>query len=109
MTENISLLKKAFTTDAEHTKEQVSDILFYLKEVFGAILGIAIALIGINGLTGLIAFVLGISLLSYLYVFKFLGVDEEVVETKDVLKQHFMNGFFPFLLSWIITYNLINF
>ena len=61
------------------------------------------------GLSGLIAFGISISLLCYLYVFKFLGVDEEVVETKDVLKEHFMNGFFPFLLTWIVVFNVINF
>jgi hypothetical protein len=49
------------------------------------------------------------SLVSFVYVFKFLGANEEVVETKDVLKDHFMNGFFPFLLSWLVTYNLINY
>lgn len=85
------------------------DILFYMKEVFGLVLGIVIAIVGLMGLTAIVVFVLGISLLNYLYVFKFLGVDEEVIETKDVLKEHFMNGFFPFLLSWILGYNLINF
>lgn len=85
------------------------DILFYAKEIFGAILGVVIALTGVMGLTAIVAFVLVISLLNYLYVFRFLGVDEEVVETKDVLKEHFMNGFFPFLLSWVLCYNIINF
>jgi hypothetical protein len=38
-----------------------------------------------------------------------LGVDEEAVESKDVLKDHFMNGFIPFVLTWVVAYNLINF
>jgi hypothetical protein len=109
MTENKSLFSKALAREAELTKEEIYDILFYLKEIFGALIGVLIALIGITGLPGIIAFAIAISLLSYLYVFKYLGVDEEVVETKDVLKEHFMNGFFPFMLSWIVTYNLINF
>lgn len=109
MAEKGSLLSRAFSTGEEFTKEEVLDILFYMKEVFGMILGIVVALIGLMGLTGIVVFVLAISLLNYLYVFKFLGVDEEVVETKDVLKEHFMNGFFPFLLSWVIGYNLLNF
>jgi hypothetical protein len=58
---------------------------------------------------GLVAYAVAGSLVSFVYVFKFLGADEEVVETKDVLKDHFMNGFFPFLLSWLVTYNLINY
>jgi hypothetical protein len=104
-----SLLSKALSRDGEQTKEEVSDILFYVKEIFGAVIGIIVAVVGLTGLTGLIAYVLAASALSYVYVYKFLGVDEEAVETKDVLKDHFMNGFFPFLLCWILGYNFINF
>jgi len=85
------------------------DILFYMKEIFGVIIGVIIAVIGLMGLTGLISYVLAASIMSYLYVYKFLGVEEDMVETKDVLKEHFMNGFFPFLLTWIILHNLINY
>ena len=51
-----------------------------------------------TGLFGLVAYVPAASVVSYLYVYKFLGADEEAVETKDVLKDHFMNGFFPFFV-----------
>ena len=85
------------------------DILFYAKQLFGLLLGLVIALLQILGLPGIIVFVLSSSLVSYLYVFKFLGVEEEVIENKDVLKEHFMNGFFPFLLTWIVLYNAMNF
>jgi hypothetical protein len=77
--------------------------------VFGAVIGIAMAVSGLTGLTALIVFAVAISLASFLYVFKFLGADEEAVETKDVLSSHFMNGAFPFLLTWVLAYNLINF
>ena len=109
MAEKESLFRKAFSPGEEFSKDDIFDILFYAKEVFGFLIGVIIALVGVMGLTAIVVFVLAISLLNYLYVFKFLGVDEEVVETKDVLKEHFMNGFFPFLLSWIVVYNLINF
>ena len=72
-------------------------------------IGIAVAASGLTGLIGLVAYVLAASVVSYLYVYKFLGADEEAVETKDVLKDHFMNGFFPFMLTWVLGYNLINY
>lgn len=75
MAENSSLVKRALTADGEFTKEQVNDILFYLKEILGVILGVVIGVVGITGLPGIIVFVLSISLLCYLYVYKFLGVD----------------------------------
>ena len=84
------------------------DILFYVKQIFGLVLGVLIALAGVMGLPGIMAFALGVSLLSYLYVFKFLGVEEDTIESKDVLKEHFANGFFPFLLSWTVGYNLLS-
>ena len=79
MAENSSLLKRALTSDGEFTKEQVVDILFYLKEILGVILGVIVGLVGITGLPGIVAFVMIISLLCYLYVYKFLGVDEDAV------------------------------
>ena len=109
MSEKTSWLRKAVSVGGDLTKEEVLDILFYAKELFGLVIGVVIALSGLMGLTALVAFVLAVSGISYLYVYKFLGVDEETVEPKDVLKEHFMNGFFPFLLAWILGYNLINF
>ena len=103
------MFRKAFNSEAEFTKEDIFDILFYLKQLFGILLGVIIAFAGIMGLSGLIAFGIASSLLTYLYVVKFLGVDEEVVPTRDLLKEHFMNAFFPFLLSWTLTYNFLNF
>jgi len=79
MAENSSLLKRALIADGEFTKEQVVDILFYLKEILGVILGVLVGVVGITGLSGIVAFVISISLLSYLYVYKFLGVDEDAV------------------------------
>jgi hypothetical protein len=79
MAENSSLLKRALTADGEFTKQQVVDILFYFKEILGVILGVLVGLVGITGLPGIIAFVISISLLCYLYVYKFLGVDEDAV------------------------------
>ena len=104
-----SLLRKSFNSEAEFTKEEIFDILFYIKQIIGILLGVAIAFAGIMGLSGLIAFAIASSLLTYLYVVKFLGVDEEVVPTRDILKEHFMNAFFPFLLVWTLIYNFINF
>lgn len=80
-----------------------------MKEILGVIIGVIVAIMGLTGITGFIAYALIASILVYIYVFKFLGVDEEVVESKDVLKDHFMNGLIPFLLTWVIAYNLINF
>lgn len=67
-----------------------------------------IGLSGVLGLPALIGYVLGSTAVCYVFVYKWMGVEEDVVETKDVLKEHFMNGFFPFLLAWIITYNVLN-
>jgi hypothetical protein len=80
-----------------------------MKEVFGVVVGVLVAVLGLLGIVGLVGYAIGGSLLSYLYVYKFLGVEEEVIETKDVLKEHFMNGFFPFLLTWIVLHNLIHY
>jgi hypothetical protein len=74
-----SLLRRSLSTSAEFTKDEVLDILFYVKQIFGLIIGIIVPLVGITGLPGIIAFAAGCSILSYLYVFKFLGAEEDLI------------------------------
>ena len=75
MAESESLFKKAISTGNEFSKDEVLDILFFAKQLFGVVMGVVVALLEIMGLPGIIVFALGTSLITYLYVFKFLGVD----------------------------------
>jgi len=79
MAENSSLLKRALTAEGEFSKEQINDILFYFKEIIGLVIGVLVGLTGVTGLPGIIVFAIGISLVCYLYVFKYLGAEEDVV------------------------------
>lgn len=80
-----------------------------VKQIIGAILGIVMAFVGLTGTLALIAYA-GVSyLLVYFYVMRVLQPEEETIEAVDIFKEHFMMGFFAFLLPWIVTYNLINY
>jgi hypothetical protein len=51
------------------------DILFFLKQIIGVIIGIVIGLSGLKGMVAIILYGVSASGLAYLYTFRFLGVD----------------------------------
>ena len=74
-----SLWKVAFAGDGEASKEQTMDILFWLKEILGLLLGVGIGLSGLTGMYAMIGYVIASSLLAYLFVFKVMGMEDDVV------------------------------
>ena len=46
---------------------------------------------------------------AYAYIFRFLQVEDEVVEAMDVFKENWALGFFNFMFAWVITYNCVKY
>lgn len=57
----------------------MADILFVVKQVLGLVLGIAIGVIGLQGFMGIGAYLAVSSAICYLYLFRYIQVDEDVV------------------------------
>ena len=74
-----SLWAKAFTAESELNKEEIADILFVVKQILGLLLGIAVGFVGLHGLVGMIAYALVSSAICYVYLFRFIQVDEDTV------------------------------
>jgi hypothetical protein len=77
--------------------------------VLGVILGVVIGITGLLGMFGIGAYFLVSSAICYVYILRFLGVDEDTMNAGEVVKEHFAPGFFSFMLFWVITYNLVKF
>lgn len=58
-----------------------------------------------TGLPVILAFVVVSYIFFYSYVFRFLQVDEEVIEAVEVFKEAFMLSFMSFILGWVLTYS----
>ena len=81
-----NLLKKAFSSDGEITKEEIADILFVVKQVISLILGVALAMTSLQGTTAILAYTALSFLVCYVYVMKFLQPEEDTIETVDIFK-----------------------
>lgn len=77
------------------------------KQIIGVLIGISIAFSEVKGLYGMLIYV-GVSyFIAYFYVFRFLQVEDEVIEAMDVFKESWGLGFFNFMFTWIVAYNMI--
>lgn len=59
-------------------------MLHVAKQLFGLIFGIILGLIPVIGLPGILVFVVAKYLFFYGYVFRFLQLDEDTIETSSV-------------------------
>jgi hypothetical protein len=57
----------------------VADILFVVKQVLGLVLGIAIGILGLHGFMGIGGYLALSSAVCYIYLFRYIQVDEDVV------------------------------
>lgn len=74
-----SLLKKAFSTDGDITKEEIADILFVVKQIISLILGVGIAMTSLMGTTAILAYTVLSFLVCYVYVMKVLQPEEDTI------------------------------
>lgn len=69
----------------------------------------AIAFAGLTGTFALIMYALSSYVVIYFYVMRILQPEEDTVEAVDIFKEHWAMGFFAFLLTWILTHNILNY
>lgn len=75
------------------------------KHIIGLILGIFFGLLRFTGAPAIVSAILVGEATSFAYVTKVLGLDDEDVGRWDILTEGYQ-GFFVFILSWTIVYNL---
>ncbi|XP_026325178.1 uncharacterized protein RAB5IF homolog [Hyposmocoma kahamanoa] len=101
-----SLWKKAFTSNTDWPdKEEFLDVIYWMRQAIGIILGLCWGLLPLKGFIGLLLFVAVNAGVIYLYVNNFQTVDEEEYGGMwEILKEGFMTSFAGFLVTWIIIY-----
>ncbi|KAL5467217.1 hypothetical protein EMCRGX_G031417 [Ephydatia muelleri] len=105
------LWKKALIRqDAWDDKEEFLDAIYWLRQVFSAVLGIIWGIIPLQGFIGMGIYLLLSALAVYLYFSVYQRVDEEEYGgTWELLKEGFMTSFSLFLVNWIISYSAVHF
>ncbi|XP_075978922.1 GEL complex subunit OPTI [Anticarsia gemmatalis] len=98
--------KKAFVANAEWPdKEEFLDVIYWMRQAMGIILGLFWGLLPLKGFLGLLLFVFVNAAVIYFYVNNFQTIDEEEYGGMwEITKEGFMTSFAGFLVTWIIVY-----
>ncbi|CAH2040005.1 unnamed protein product, partial [Iphiclides podalirius] len=101
-----SLWAKAFTSNAEWPdKEEFLDVIYWMRQAMGIVLGLCWGLLPLKGFVGLLLFVVVNAGVIYLYVSNYQNIDEEEYGGMwEITKEGFMTSFAGFLVTWIIMY-----
>ncbi|KPJ02128.1 PREDICTED: uncharacterized protein C20orf24 homolog [Papilio xuthus] len=101
-----SLWTKAFTSNTEWSdKEEFLDVIYWMRQAIGIVLGLCWGLIPLKGFIGILLFVAVNAGVIYLYVSNYQNVDEEEYGGMwEITKEGFMTAFAGFLVTWIIIY-----
>lgn len=105
-----STIAKAFTSEATWTdKDEFLDVIYWLRQVLGVVLGIVWGLLPLKGIVGLALFFAVNVLITYLYLSTFQKVDEEEYGgLSEILKEGLMTSFSSFLVLWILLYSSLH-
>jgi hypothetical protein len=87
-------------------KQNFYDILYWLRQLIGLIIGICFGAANIQGFQAFLAYILISSAIIYIYYSKYqYHIDEEELGRFELLSSGFMPGAALFLLAWIIFYS----
>ncbi|CAL1532364.1 unnamed protein product [Lymnaea stagnalis] len=105
-----SLLSKAFTPEFQWTdKDEFLDVIYWIRQILGLMLGLVWGIIPLKGFIGLALFLLVNVAIVYIYYNSFQKVDEEEYGgASEILKEGLMTSFSSFLVAWIILYSALH-
>ncbi|XP_057291216.1 GEL complex subunit OPTI-like [Hydractinia symbiolongicarpus] len=100
------LFKKSLTIDAAwDEKDDLLDVIYWMRQVFAVINGIAWGLIPLQGILGLGLFFAINCAIVYIYISKFQKIDEDDYGgIQEILKEGLFTAFAVFLVCWIMIY-----
>ncbi|XP_070192079.1 GEL complex subunit OPTI-like isoform X2 [Littorina saxatilis] len=106
-----SLLSKALTAEygSWNDKDEFLDVIYWLRQILGVILGLIWGLLPMKGILGIAIFFLVNVAIVYIYSSTFQKVDEEEYGGMgEILKEGLMTSFSSFLVCWIILYSSLH-
>merc|ERR1712193_182791 len=103
--------QRALCSDTEwDDKDEFLDVVYWLRQILGVIMGIMWGLLQVKGALGIGLFLAINTLVIWLYFNSFQKVDEEEFGgITEILKEGLMTSFSSFLVSWIIVYSALHF
>lgn len=101
---------KLFDPDASWDKDQLGDVLHWIRQVVGLLCGLIWGAIPVVGGIWIISFLVLSTIIVYGYYAVILKIDEEEFGGHGALLQEGLFASFTlFLLSWTVVYSLAHF
>ena len=100
-----SIIAGAFTPNQGLEKDAVMDYLYWIKQIFGIILGCIAGSMELTGFPIIICFGIALSAISLFYTWQILRAED--IELWDILTEAFGPSFFSFILFWTLTYTFL--
>jgi len=89
-------------------KDEFLDVVYWLRQVLGLLIGVVWAVIPVKGLVGLALFFLVNCALVYVYYNIFQRVNEEEYGgISEIMKEGLMTSFATFIVTWVIIYSAL--
>ncbi|KAH3768524.1 respirasome Complex Assembly Factor 1-like [Dreissena polymorpha] len=103
-------ISRAFTSEAKWTdKDEFLDVIYWLRQILGVLLGVVWGLLPLKGILGLALFFAVNVLITYIYFTSFQKVDEEEYGgISEILKEGLMTSFSSFVVMWILLYSWLH-
>lgn len=105
-----AVVAKALTAASQWPdKDEFLDVLYWLRQIIGLVLGIAWGILPIKGLLGIVLFLAVNMAVIYIYFSIFQKVDEEDYGgISEIFKEGLMTSFATFIVAWIIIYSALH-
>lgn len=105
-----ALFNKAITPEFSWTdKDEFLDVIYWMRQILGLMIGITWGLIPLKGFLGLALFLVVNVAIVYIYYNSFQKIDEEEYGgPTEILKEGLMTSFSSFLVAWIILYSALH-
>ncbi|KAL6057397.1 hypothetical protein QOT17_015546 [Balamuthia mandrillaris] len=101
---------KASRSDATWEKQELLDVVHWVKQLFGILCGVVWGVLGLTGSVGNLSFVACNVIVPFLYYNKYLNVDDEDMfgGRWPLIQEGFFSSYALFLVSWILTFNALH-
>lgn len=107
----LNIISRALTAKSSWPeKEEFLDVIYWIRQIVGVVLGLVWGLFAIKGAVGLASFVILNAAILYVYFSAFQAIDEEEFGGAwELTKEGFMTSLATFLVIWIILYTGLHF
>eukprot|EP00180_Rhodochaete_pulchella_P000993 Plantae.Rhodophyta-Rhodochaete_pulchella.ctg182.p3 GENE.Plantae.Rhodophyta-Rhodochaete_pulchella.ctg182~~Plantae.Rhodophyta-Rhodochaete_pulchella.ctg182.p3 ORF type:complete len:114 (+),score=22.18 Plantae.Rhodophyta-Rhodochaete_pulchella.ctg182:497-838(+) len=102
-------ITKAFTKNETFEKTELLDVVYWIRQGVGVLLGVLLGLIGVTGMVGFIVFAFAGLYVPIMYYRGFLDIDEDDFGgSRGLIVEGFSASGAVFILSWTLLYSLVH-